>query len=128
MEYKTYNSNLQENEKPIYALSKRVGFNTETVQQLVLSQNEMINQLNRMSVKIDKIHDKVFEKPEYFSVGEIALRQGVCKKTVLRHIHIGNIPYERNEGEKAYRIPSEEYFQSLSHDGTSCWFQNHTRE
>ena len=72
MNYKTYNSTLQENKKPIYALSKRVGFNTETVQQLVLSQNEMINQLNRMSVKIDKIHDKVFEKPEYFSVGEIA--------------------------------------------------------
>jgi excisionase family DNA binding protein len=128
MEYKTYNSTLQENEKPIYALSKRVGSNTETVQQLVLSQNEMMNQLNRMSVKIDKIHDKVFEKPEYFSVGEIALRQGVDPKTVRRHIKKGNIPYERNEGEKSYRIPSAEYYQSLSHDGASSWFQNHTRE
>ena len=126
MNYKTYNSTLQENEKPIYALSKRVGSNTESLQQLVFSQNEMMNQLNRMSVKIDKIHDKVFEKPEYFSVGEIALRQGVDPKTVRRHITKGNIPYERNEGEKAYRIPSEEYYQSLSHDGTSSWFQNHT--
>ena len=128
MNYKTYNSTLQENEKPIYALSKRIGFNTESLQQLVLSQNEMMNQLNRMSVKIDKIHDKVFEKPEYFSVGEIALRQGVDPKTVRRHIRKGNIPYERNEGEKAYRIPSEEYYQSLSYDGTSSWFQSHTRE
>ena len=127
MEYKTYNSTLQENEKPIYALSKRVNLLTETVEQAVISIDKMMNEQSRMSVKIDKIHDKVFEKPEYFSVGEIALRQGVCKKTVLRHIHIGNIPCERNEGEKAYRIPSEDFFQSLSHDGNSCWFQNHTR-
>ncbi|MGC6413755.1 MAG: hypothetical protein ACON5K_03540, partial [Bacteroidia bacterium] len=110
---------------PIYALSKRVNLLTETVEEAVISIDKMMNEQSRLSVKIDKIHDKVFEKPEYFSVGEIALRQGVCKKTVLWHIHIGNIPYERNEGEKAYRIPSEEYFQSLSHDGTSSWFQSH---
>ena len=128
MEYKTYNSTLQENEKPIYALSKRVNLLTETVEQAVISIDKMINEQSRMSVKIDKIHDKVFEKPEYFSVGEIALRQGVDPKTVRRHIRKGNIPYERNEGEKAYRIPSEEYYQSLSHDGISSWFQNHTRE
>ena len=111
-----------------FSLALIKGFNTQSLQQLVLSQNEMMNQLKRMSVKIDKIHDKVFEKPEYLSVGEIALRQGVCEKTILRHIHSGNIPFEKNKGEKAYRIPSEEYFQSLSHDGTSSWFQNHTRE
>jgi len=128
MEYKTYNSTLQENEKPIYALSKRVNLLTETVEQAVISIDKMINEQSRMSVKIDKIHDKVFEKPEYFSVGEIALRQGVDPKTVRRHIRKGSIPYERNEGEKAYRIPSEEYYQSLSHDGISSWFQNHTRE
>jgi len=113
MEYKTYNSTLQENEKPIYALSKRVNLLTETVEQAVISIDKMINEQSRMSVKIDKIHDKVFEKPEYFSVGKIALRQGVDPKTVRRHIRKGNIPYERNEGEKAYRIPSEEYYQSL---------------
>ena len=54
--------------------------------------------------------------------------QGKSPKTVLRHIHRGNIPFEKNEGEKAYRIPSTEYYQSLSHDGKSIWFQNHTRE
>jgi hypothetical protein len=128
MNYNTYNSNLQENEKPIYSMSKRVSLLTETVEQVVISIDDMMKEQSRMSVKIDKIHDKVFEKPEYFSVGEIALKQGKCSKTVLRHIHSGNIPYERNEGEKAYRIPSEEYFQSLSHDGTSSWFQSHTRE
>ena len=92
MEYKTYNSNLQENEKPIYALSKRVNLLTETVEQAVISIDKMMNEQSRMSVKIDKIHDKVFEKPEYLSVGEIALRQGVNPKTVRRYIRKGNIP------------------------------------
>jgi hypothetical protein len=68
-----------------------------------------------MEAKIDKISDKVFEKSEYLSVGQIALKEG-------------NIPYERIKGEKAYRIPSAEYYQSLSHDRKSIWFQNHTRE
>ena len=128
MNYKTYNSTFQENEKPIYALSKRVNLLTETVEQALISIDKMINEQSRMSVKIDKIHDKVFEKPEYFSVGEIALRQGVDPKTVRRHIRKGNIPFEKNKGQKSYRIPSEEYYQSLSHDGNSSWFQNHTRE
>lgn len=128
MDYKTYNSTLQENEKPIYALSKRVNLLTETVEQAVISIDKMMNEQSRMSVKIDKIHDKVFEKPEYFSVGEIALKQGKCSKTVLRHIHSGNIPFEKNKGEKAYRIPAEHYYQSLSNNGKSSWFQNHTRE
>ena len=128
MKYKTYDSNLQEKDKPIYALSKRVNFLAETVHQVLFSQNEMKNELRQISAKVDKICDKIFQNPDYFSVGEIALKQGVSPKTVRRHIRKGNIPYERNEGEKAYRIPSEEYYQSLSHDGTSSWFQNHTRE
>ena len=125
MNYKTYNSTLQENEKPIYALSNRVNLLTETVERAVISIDIMMNEQSRMLVKIGKIHDKVFEKPEYFSVGEIALRQGVDPKTVRRHLKKGNIPYERNKGEKAYRIPSKEYYQSLSHDGNSSWFQSH---
>jgi len=88
----------------------------------------MIDNQFKMLKKIDKISDKVFEKPEYLSVGQIALKQGKSPKTVLRHIHRGNIPFEKNEGEKAYKIPSAEYYQSLSHDGKSSWFQNHTRE
>lgn len=126
MEYKTYNSNLQENEKPIYALSNRVSFLTETVEQAVISIDEMMNKQILMSAKIDKICDRIFQNPDYFSVGEIALKQGKSPKTVLRHIKKGNIPYERNKGEKSYRIPSAEYYQSLSHDGNSSWFQNHS--
>ena len=125
MSYKTYNSTLQENEKPIYALSNRVNLLTETVERAVISIDIMMNEQSRMLIKVGKIHDNVFEKPEYFSVGEIALRQGVDPKTVRMHLKKGNIPYERNKGEKAYRIPSKEYYQSLSHDGNSSWFQSH---
>ena len=128
MKYKTYDSNLQEKDKPIYALSKRVNFLAETVHQVLFSQNEMKNELRQISAKVDKICNKIFQNPDYFSVGEIALKQGISQKTVRRHIKKGNIPYERNKGEKSYRIPSAEYYQSLSHDGTSSWFQNHTRE
>ena len=101
---------------------------SETLEKVVITQNEMMNEQSRISAKIDKICDRIFQNPDYFSVGEIALKQGVSQKTVRRHIKKGNIPYERNEGEKSYRIPSTEYYQSLSHDGASSWFQNHTRE
>ena len=128
MKYKTYNSNFQEKDKPIYVLTKRVNFLTETVHQVLFSQNEMKNELRQISAKVDKICNKIFQNPDYFSVGEIALKQGVGQRTVRRHIQKGNIPFERNKGEKAYRIPSKEYYKSLSHDGNSSWFQNHTRE
>lgn len=105
-----------------------MNFLTETVHQVMLSQNEMKNELSQISAKVDKICDKIFQNPDYFSVGEIALKQGVSPKTVRRHIHRGNIPFEKNDGEKSYRIPSKAYYHSLSHDGTSNWFQNHTRE
>ena len=88
----------------------------------------MIDNQFKMLKKIDKISDKVFEKPEYFSVGEIALKEGVSDRTVRRRLKEKVIPFEKNEGEKAYRISAEHYYQSLSSDGKSSWFQNHTRE
>ena len=91
----------------------------------MISIDIMMNEQSRMLIKIGKIHDKVFEKPDYFSVKEIALKQGVNPKTVQRHIRKGNIPFERNEGEKAYKIPAEHYYQSLSSSGKSSWLQNH---
>ena len=128
MNYQTYNSTFQENEKPLSILTTRVNSIVDSIDQLRLTMDHMIETQFKMKSEIDKISDKVFEKPEYLSVGQIALKQGKSPKTVLRHIHRGNIPYERNKGEKAYRIPSTEYYQSLSHDGKSIWFQNHTRE
>ena len=128
MEVKTYNSTLQENRKPLSILTTRVNSVVDTIDQLSLRMEHMIDNQFKMLKKIDKISDKVFEKPEYFSVGEIALKEGVSDRTVRRRLKEKVIPFEKNEGEKAYRIPSEHYYQSLSSDGKSSWFQNHTRE
>ena len=128
MEVKTYNSTLQENRKPLSILTTRVNSVVDTIDQLSLRMEHMIDNQFKMLKKIDKISDKVFEKPEYFSVGEIALKEGVSDRTVRRRLKEKLIPFEKNEGEKAYRIPAEHYYQSLSSDGKSSWFQNHTRE
>ena len=128
MEVKTYNSTLQENRKPLSILTTRVNSVVDTIDQLSLRMEHMIDNQFKMLKKIDKISDKVFEKPEYFSVGEIALKEGVSDRTVRRRLKEKVIPFEKNEGEKAYRIPAEYYYQSLSSDGKSKWFQNHTRE
>jgi excisionase family DNA binding protein len=125
---KTYNSTLQENRKPLSILTTRVNSVVDTIDQLSLRMEHMIDNQFKMLKKIDKISDKVFEKPEYFSVGEIALKEGVSDRTVRRRLKEKVIPFEKNEGEKAYRIPAEHYYQSLSSDGKSSWFQNHTRE
>jgi len=125
---KTYNSTLQENRKPLSILTTRVNSVVDTIDQLSLRMEHMIDNQFKMLKKIDKISDKVFEKPEYFSVGEIALKEGVSDRTVRRRLKEKVIPFEKNEGEKAYRISAEHYYQSLSSDGKSSWFQNHTRE
>jgi excisionase family DNA binding protein len=122
------NTYLDENESLIRVLSERVAIVAESQEEL----NERMGRFEKWSsdlnIKIDKISDKIFEKPEYLSVGEVALRQGISDRTVRRHISKGNIPFERNKGEKSYRIPSNDYYQSLTHNGISRWFQNHTRE
>ena len=126
MEVKTYNSTLKENRKPLSILTTRVNSVVDTIDQLSLRMEHMIDNQFKMLKKIDKISDKVFEKPEYFSVGEIALKEGVSDRTVRRRLKEKVIPFEKNEGEKAYRIPAEHYYQSLSSDGKSSWFENHT--
>ena len=128
MKVKTYNSTLQENRKPFSIVTTRVNSLVGTIDQLSLRMEHMIDNQFKMLKKIDKISDKVFEKPEYFSVGEIALKEGISDRTVRRRLKERVIPFEKNEGEKAYRIPAEHYYQSLSSDGKSSWFQNHTRE
>ena len=128
MEVKTYNSTLQENKKPFSILTTRINSIVDSIDQLRLTMDHMIETQCKMEAKIDKISDKIFEKPEYFSVGEIALKEGVSDRTVRRRLKERVIPYEKNEGEKAYRIPAEHYYQSLSSNGKSSWFQNHTRE
>ena len=128
MVYKTCSPELQENRKPLSILTTRVNSIVDSIDQLRLKMDDMMETQCKMDAKIDKISDKVFEKPEYFSVGEIALKEGVSDRTVRRRLKEKVIPFEKNEGEKAYKIPAEHYYQSLSTNGKSSWFQNHTRE
>ena len=128
MKVKNYDALLEENRKPISVLTTRVNSIVDSIDQLRLTMDQMIDTHCKMVSKIDKISDKVFEKPEYLSVGEIALKEGVSQETVRRRLKNRMIPFEKKEGEKAYKIPAEEYYNSISNDGTSLWFQNHTRE
>ena len=128
MDVKTYSPELQENRKPLSILTTRMNSIVDSIDQLRLTMDHMIETQCKMKTKIDKISDKVFEKPEYLSVGEIALKEGISDRTVRRRLKEKVIQFEKNEGEKAYRIPAEYYYQSLSSDGKSKWFQNHTRE
>lgn len=61
---------------------------------------------------IKSIQDQVFKKPEYLSVGEVANIEGVGEKTILSRIKAGDIPGFKNEGERAYKIPSLEYYET----------------
>ena len=126
MEVKTFSPELQENRKPLSILTTRVNSIVDSIDQLRLTMDHMIEKQRITESKIDKISDKVFEKPEYLSVGELALKEGVSSRTVRRRLKEKVIPFEKNEGEKAYRIPAEYYYQSLSSDGKSSWFENHT--
>ena len=54
------------------------------------------------------------------------LKQGLSERTVLRRIKMGVIPYKKNEGEKAFGIPTIKYNEFVSHDGVSKWFHDNT--
>lgn len=58
------------------------------------------------------IKDQLSKKPEYLSVGEVALMEGVCEKTIRNRIREGSIPATKNEGERSYKIPRLEYYET----------------
>ena len=64
---KTYSPELQENRKPISILTTRVNSIVDSIDQLRLTVDHMIETQCKIEAKIDKISDKVFEKPEYIS-------------------------------------------------------------
>ena len=105
--------------KSFTVLSSRVAGLSDSV-------NQMKEKQKNMDIKLDKISCVLLKKSDYFTVGEVALKEGVSERTVLRRIKMGVIPYEKSEGEKAYRISSIKYNESISHDGVSKWFQDHT--
>ena len=105
--------------KSFTVLSSRVAVITDSL-------NQMKEKQKNIDIKLDKISCVLLKKSDYLTVGEVALKEGVSERTVLRRIKMGVIPYEKSEGEKAYRIPSIKYHESISHDRVSKWFQDHT--
>ena len=55
---------------------------------------------------------KILNKPEYYSVGEIALKQGVCERSIREKIKKGHLKAYKNQGEMSNRIPCDEYHKS----------------
>ena len=68
--------------------------------------DHMIETQCKMVTKIDKISDKVFEKSEYLSLGEIALKEGVSDKTVRRRLKEKIIPFEKKKRRKSLQDTS----------------------
>ena len=73
---------------------------------------------------LESIHDQVFKKPEYLSVGQVALIEGVSEKTIRNRIKDGTIPATKNEGERAYKIPRLEYSQTQTDVKSKTSYRN----
>lgn len=72
----------------------------------------MDNRIEHMEQNQKVIKDQLSKKPEYLSVGEVALIEGVCEKTIRNRIREGSIPATKNEGERSYKIPRLEYYET----------------
>lgn len=80
--------------------------------------------LQKVVPTIESIHDNILEKPEYLSVGEVALIEGVCEKTIRNRIREGSIPATKNEGERSYKIPSLEYYETRTDVKSKTSYRN----
>lgn len=70
------------------------------------------NRIERIEQNQKLFKDQLSKKPEYLSVGEVALIEGVCDKTIRNRIKEGTIPALKNKGERSYKIPSIEYYET----------------
>ena len=123
---KTPTKRVSQDESAIRVLSKRVGLVDEVLQEILLKMDKFEGYLTQLTSKVNKVYDKVHERPDYYTVGQIALKEQVCEKTVRRKIQEQKIPATKREGDKSYKISTEAYFDSLESDGRSVWFKNHS--
>ena len=82
---------------------------------LVFEELETMNtKIERMEQNQKVFKDQLSKKPEFLSVGEVAMKEGVCNKTIRNRIKEGIIPALKNKGERSYKIPSFEYYKTQS--------------
>ena len=81
----------------------------------------VFEELKTMNTRIEQMEqnqkvfkDQLSKKPEFLSVGEVAMKEGVCNKTIRNRIKEGIIPALKNKGERSYKIPSFEYYKTQS--------------
>ena len=74
--------------------------------------NEIMSGLKKIESTTLITRQKILDKPEYYSVGEIALKQGVCERTIREKIKKGHLKAYKSPGERSYRIPCDEYHKS----------------
>lgn len=70
------------------------------------------------------IKNQLLKKPEFLSVGEVALIEGVCDKTIRNRIKEGKIPASKNKGERSYKIPRLEYFETQTKVKSKTSYRN----
>ena len=82
---------------------------------LVFEELEILNnRIEKMEQNQKVFKDQLSKKPEFLSVGEVAMKEGVCDKTIRNRIKEGIIPALKNKGERSYKIPSFEYYKTQS--------------
>ena len=74
--------------------------------------------------KLESINSHIKQKPEYYSVGQVALLEGVCEKTIRNRIKEGTIPATKNKGERSYKIPRLEYYETRTEVKSKTSFRN----
>ena len=74
--------------------------------------NEIMSGLKKIESTTLTTRQKILSKPEYYSVGEIALKEGVCERTIREKIKKGHLKAYKSPGERSYRIPCDEYHKS----------------
>ena len=91
----------------------------------------VFEELKTLNTRIEQIEqnqmlfkNQLSKKPEFLSVGEVALKEGVCAKTVRNRIKEGSIPAVKNDGERSYKIPSQEYHETRTKVKSKNSFRN----
>ena len=71
---------VSQDESAIRVLSKRVGLVEEVSQEILMKMDKFEGYLTQLTSKVNKVYDKVHERPEHYTVGQIALKEGVSEK------------------------------------------------
>ena len=74
--------------------------------------------------KLESINSHIKQKPKYLSVGQVALLEGVCEKTIRNRIKEGTIPATKNKGERSYKIPRLEYYETRTEVKSKTSYRN----